>query len=321
MSDAAIRLARSYDAEPLRRELEAINGQPWIPHFSHYSTGTWSGLSLYSQGGKGESILSSRPSLEPYRETELLGRLPAFKALLDGLACPKQTVRLLALQPGGVIQRHRDEGVSFQMGMIRLHVPIVTHPEVLFLIDEQPCVWRPGELWYGDFSREHYVENKSSIVRVHLVIDVEINEFVLGLFPPDFVERMRSQGIALSKSALVEQRDEVMARFVCKFQIPPGSFPFIEGIPPETAEIDPIIGRVMHAHRHGSNGSIRKFDDRLVLLIGDQPFAALEPITPTQLAIAGMSQGVTLDGQFQGDRLSALILSFEGFDKIHFQME
>jgi len=79
--------------------------------------------------------------------------------------------------------------------LLRLHLPILTHPDVAFTIEGQRMNWKAGELWYGDFSRVHSVKNDSQIVRVHMVIDVQINDFVLSLFPEDFIARRRAEGI------------------------------------------------------------------------------------------------------------------------------
>ena len=51
-------------------------------------------------------------------------------------------------------------------------MPIITHNDVIFLINNQRVYWTPGNIYYGDFSFPHSVINNSNINRIHLVIDV-----------------------------------------------------------------------------------------------------------------------------------------------------
>jgi hypothetical protein len=43
----------------------------------------------------------------------------------------------------------------------------------------------PGEIWYCDFSRWHWVENRSPIARVHLVCELVVNDWLRQLFPAE----------------------------------------------------------------------------------------------------------------------------------------
>ena len=62
---------------------------------------------------------------------------------------------------------------------------IVTHEEVYFYVDDQRVIMRPGELWYCDFTHPHRVHNKSSIGRVHMVLDLKVNDWLREFFPPE----------------------------------------------------------------------------------------------------------------------------------------
>ena len=46
---------------------------------------------------------------------------------------------------------------------------------------------QPGEAWYCDFSRWHWVENRSPIARVHLVCELVVNDWLRQLFPTESV--------------------------------------------------------------------------------------------------------------------------------------
>ena len=180
----AVRLPRTYDAERLQQDLQVLRDVQSAPQPGPYHAGEWTGIALHSMGGK-DSVFPSAAGMDRYQETENLKRAPYFKYVLDDLKCPKEVVRILFLPPGGHIKDHFDFHTSFQFGLLRLHVPIVTHPDVIFLIDGQRVTWKAGELWYGDFSKVHSIKNDSPVVRVHMVIDVQINDFVLGLWADD----------------------------------------------------------------------------------------------------------------------------------------
>src|SRR5262249_33508631 len=140
-------------------------------------------------------------------------------------------VRILFLPPGGHIKDHFDFHTNFQFGLLRLHIPIITHPDVHFIIDGERVTWAAGELWYGDFSKVHSVKNDSPLVRTHMVIDVQVNEFLLSLFPEDFVARRRSEGISLTRESMPASESE-LRRFICDFRIPGALMPmFVIGKP------------------------------------------------------------------------------------------
>src|SRR5690606_34290625 len=78
-----------------------------------------------------------------------------------------------------------DLGEGWAMGKVRLHIPIVTHEEVYFYVDEQRVMMRPGELWYCDFTRPHRVHNKSDVARVHMVLDLRVDDWLRDFFPSE----------------------------------------------------------------------------------------------------------------------------------------
>src|SRR5262245_25245317 len=245
------------------------------PQPGPYHEGDWKGVALYSMGGK-PSVFPGAAGLERYGPTEALDNAPYFRRVLDDLTCPKEVVRLLTLPPGGHIRDHFDFHTSFRYGLIRLHVPIVTHPDVAFVIDGLRVEWAAGELWYGDFSKVHSVKNDSTITRAHLVIDVQINDFVLSLFPPDFIERRRAEGIAMCREPLSASEAE-LRRYTCDFQLP--------------GELMPIftIGRTLFDLSRGARASVRLIDGALVTLLDGEPAFRLDKIAGEDLfAVAGL---------------------------------
>ncbi len=299
-ADVAIRLPRSYDPEKLVRDLEAVRHVDLAPQPGPYHDGAWKGISLHSQGGR-QSAHPGYAGLDHYYPTEALSHTPYLKEILDGLLCPKKVVRLLTLPPGVEIGEHNDAWANFYCGTLRLHIPITTHPDVEFIINGRRCTWLPGELWYGDFSLPHSVRNLSSIVRIHMVADVEINDWLLDLFPKDFLQRVQSQGDGIARHRdPIPTTDADLAKFACEFRMPPEVMPLFGG------------GRKMAEMRAGARGSVRVEGGRLLVLLDDRPACALERVANTTFTIVGVGAGCTVDFKLDGGRPTSMSLSLRG---------
>lgn len=210
----AVRLPLSFDEQLLRRDLSKILSeyQNFSPHHGPYHDGGWSAIGLVTLDGDERDQSQNRKGL--YKQTPALRLAPYMQEVLNSIKCEKQRVRLLAMAPGSRIYEHHDRDESLDQGLARLHIPIITHPDVQVVLARQRQTWRPGELWYGDFSFPHHLWNRSSITRVHLVMDCEVNEFLCGLFPEGYVESRTLRGI-LRKALLTEfdWRRRLKARF------------------------------------------------------------------------------------------------------------
>jgi len=237
-----------------------------------------------------------------YEETEELQKAPYFRQILRGLDCPKEVVRVLFLPPGGHIKDHFDFHTSFQFGLLRLHIPIVTHPDVIFIIDGQQMSWNAGELWYGDFSKVHSVKNNSQIVRVHMVIDVQINDFVLSLFPEDFVARRRAEGISITKDPLPAS-DAELRRFACDFRIPGEVMPMF------------VIGKPLASLAKGAAAGVRLIDGSLTVLIDNNPAFRLSRMSDDTFGISGLPPGMTLQLKRENHVVREVLLHMKGLPK------
>jgi hypothetical protein len=285
------KLRLSFDPERLRRDLDVLRRARRSPQPGSYHDGEWVGVVLRSPGGK----LSSRPSLPslaPYEDTALLKRTPYFREVLQTLRAPQLSVRLLSLPPGGVIREHSDEFVGFWHGVVRLHLPIVTHRAVRFLIGGRRCDMSPGELWYGDFARMHSVSNESPVTRVHMVIDLLVNRFLLGLFPRGFVKRHLGDAITHWREAPAASERELQS-YACTFFVPAelvSMFSYISRFDagPEARTL------VEEASRTGLVSRIRVIDGQLYLVALNRVLLRLVPVTGEACAPAGWSHGFML---------------------------
>src|SRR5581483_5774054 len=102
-------------------------------------------------------------------------------------------VRLMQLLPGERVLWHFDSSESIDRANARVHVPIVTNAGVRFQISHEDCRWRPGELWYGDFSFPHRLHNTGSEGRIHLVLDLKVTDVVRSLFPREFLDSVKQR--------------------------------------------------------------------------------------------------------------------------------
>jgi hypothetical protein len=297
----AVKLPRTYDVELLRQDLQTLRDVQGAPQPGPYHAGEWTGIALHSMGGK-DSVFPSAAGMDRYQETDNLKRAPYFKYVLDDLKCPKEVVRILFLPPGGHIKDHFDFHTSFQFGLLRLHIPIVTHPDVIFFIDGQRVVWNAGELWYGDFSKVHSVKNDSQVVRVHMVIDVQINDFVLSLFPEDFIARRRAEGISVTRDPMPASETE-LRRFACDFRIPGEVMPMF------------VIGKPLSTLARGAVASVRLIDGKLAVLFDNQPAFRLERISSDTFAISGLPPGMTLEFKEESNSIREVLLNMKGLPK------
>jgi hypothetical protein len=301
IDDVAVRLPRTYDPDLLMRDLQVLRNVPSAPQPGPYHAGEWTGIALHSMGGK-NSVFPSSPGLDQYQETEHLRQTPYFKEILDELKCPKEVVRILFLPPGGHIKDHFDFHTNFQFGLVRLHIPILTNPDVAFIIEGHRMKWNPGELWYGDFSRVHSVKNDSQIVRVHIVMDVLINDFLLSLFPADFVERRRAEGIAMTRESN-HVPDTELRRYTCDFKIPGEFMPMF------------VIGKPLSTLARGATASVRLMDGQLMVLLNNEPAFRLENITGDTFSISGLPPGITLQFREENHTIREVALDMKGLPK------
>jgi hypothetical protein len=192
---SVIQLPHHYDVSRLRADLEAAlaSGQQH-ENRGDYHDGGWTAVALVAVGGATDARGLRWGGWDaPYQKTPVLAQCPYFEEIIDSFRCPTQRVRLLQLAPGKNIHEHRDDGDGWAIGKIRVHIPIVTHEDVYFYVDGQRVIMNPGELWYCDFTRPHRVHNRSPIGRVHMVLDLVVDDWLRAMFPPEpLVEQIRN---------------------------------------------------------------------------------------------------------------------------------
>ncbi len=176
------RLNLPFDTRHLPDDLQFLLQKDWKQHLntSHFE-GDWMILALVAPGGKNISVADALQG-ESYHPTPLLSLCPAIAAFLKQFKCPLKAVRLMKLNAGAKIKRHKDQDLAYELGEARIHVPLQTNRQVRFLLDNDLIPMMTGECWYINANLYHSVDNEGTTDRIHLVIDCEVNDWLKEIF-------------------------------------------------------------------------------------------------------------------------------------------
>jgi hypothetical protein len=291
-TDAAVRLLRTYDVDRLCRDLQACERahEAWVTHaqvLEGKSQG-WTVLPLRARGGHTGDACARSPGFEPFLDTALLDHAPYVREILTGLDSTISSVRWSSLHAGGSIYEHSD-GDGFELGNgdeIRLHLPVETSDDVWFIVDGVRYPLRGGELWYGNFTRPHSVENRSAHRRVHLLIDTRVSETVLRLFPPAYLEGRTVKADPPRGATPPELK--AIAGF--SFEVG-GGHATLDG---PLSQLPPPLRDVLSATFAGRN-EVRWIDGRLWAVIRGTPTFQFEIETARRLRVAYQPAAIQLE--------------------------
>jgi len=187
----ALRLPLRFDADLLLRDVRVVEERArWIDHWAG-TPGDWTVIPLVTSTGEHRRFGDTHFTAGLGKPTRLLAEAPHIQAAVADFRAPILHARLNRLAPHGSIHPHRDFGYyggrrfSFERGCIRVHIPILTNEKVQFVLDGARLDMRPGEAWYVNVCETHAVENASDCERIHLVLDVELNDWLRQMFPPE----------------------------------------------------------------------------------------------------------------------------------------
>ena len=163
-----------------------------------YSKGDdWTAISLRGYGPTPldilkPNVLKSKVKTETVLQDTSLLEEDGFQVINDILAKIPSTferVRFMKIKANSGIGKHSDR-IDKDFGIeddniIRIHVPIRTNDQVEF------CLWEgkeklvnyleEGHYYYVDVRAPHAVRNSSAVDRIHLVIDVYVNDEIRKL--------------------------------------------------------------------------------------------------------------------------------------------
>lgn len=199
---AFARLPVAVDLPRLLRALERVPASAWQGHFNGgFYDGDWSGVALIS-AADAPSELAPGKGLPVQRGPWLQD--PDWQQALQHLPLQMVSARLLRLGPGARIHEHRDYDLGGPDADLRLHIPLLSPPEVDFLLDGQRMPMVAGECWFLDLSRPHRVDNHDRQPRIHLVLDCR---------PGPWLEQAIAAGVATTPAPGVGRAALAFSRF------------------------------------------------------------------------------------------------------------
>ncbi len=173
LSRSLLQLPIRFDAERLATEVNALPASAWMPHPQHIPGNE--AVPLVSAGGSMNDDLEG-----PMAPTEQLERCSYIKALMRELDGVWGRSRLMGLAAGSEVPPHVDVHYYWRTHL-RIHIPVITNPGVIFTCDGESVHMAPGECWVFDSFAPHDVQNTGPERRIHLVLDTVGNEHLWDL--------------------------------------------------------------------------------------------------------------------------------------------
>ena len=209
MNNNYFKLPITFDEVTLAEDLTTCRQLQWGSHFNQQDyVGKWTSIALRSASGRQDDIYA-HPTHQVYADTPLLTQCTYFRQVCDWFMCEKESIRLLSLAPGSLINEHTDPHTGYPYGLFRLHIPVQTADAVRFRVAGVDLPMQAGECWYANFHLPHSVQNAGPNERVHLVIDCRRNAWSDELFRQagyDFDEETRQASYSLdTKRRMIDE--------------------------------------------------------------------------------------------------------------------
>ena len=159
-----VRLPLCADAARLAAELAELDDKVWRDHPEGAPGNT--ALPLVAAGGDPRNDATKGP-MAP---TPVLAHLPYTRQVLAALGTTIGRSRFMRIAQETELHAHVDTNY-YWWHHLRVHVPVVTHPDVEFHLGDESTRMGPGEVWVFDTWRRHRVLNPVDAPRIHLVVD------------------------------------------------------------------------------------------------------------------------------------------------------
>ncbi len=195
------RLPVRFDAERLRAEVAALPPTAWADHPNEIE-GNSSVRLISANGGENDDV---NGVMLP---TPHLQQCPYMLQVLASFGVVWSRSRLMRLQPHAIVPEHADINYHW-FNRVRLHIPVLTRPEVQFHCGDQVVHMAAGEAWVFDNWRRHRVDNPTDDIRIHLVADTSGTssfwQFVAQSDQPGVQQRQFNYDAARTVSLLTER--------------------------------------------------------------------------------------------------------------------
>lgn len=163
LPQAFYQLPLRFDVPRMQEEVRALPVSAWNKHPTDYAGN--SSVRLISAGGEENDDVSGE-----MRPTPHLLASPYLQQVLASFGVVWSRSRLMRLAPGASVPEHADVNHHW-FHRVRVHIPVITRPEVRFYCGEDVVHMGAGEAWIFDNWRRHRVENPTDQERIHLVAD------------------------------------------------------------------------------------------------------------------------------------------------------
>ena len=163
LSKPFIRLPFRFDAERLATETAQFADADWMSHPNNLPGN--SAIALISSGGGDNDSFDGEKRPSPH-----LAKCPYMRQVMAGFGEVLSRSRLMRLAAGAQVSLHVDFNYHW-FSRVRIHIPVVTNPAVIFHCGAEQLRLQAGECWIFDSWRRHQVVNGGRATRVHLVID------------------------------------------------------------------------------------------------------------------------------------------------------
>ncbi|MEO6256017.1 MAG: sulfotransferase [Sphingomicrobium sp.] len=163
LTQPLLQLPIGFDAETLAAEVRALPAAAWEPHPQKFPGNE--AVPLVAYGGELNNSVAG-----PMGPTEYLLRCPYMMEMMAELGGVWGRSRLMGLGAGADVPPHVDINYYWRTHL-RIHIPVITNPEVMFTCGDESVHMAAGECWVFDSFQLHTVRNRGADQRVHLVLD------------------------------------------------------------------------------------------------------------------------------------------------------
>jgi hypothetical protein len=168
-----VKLPVRFSAERLEAEIRALPASAWLPHPQGFAGNE--AVPLVSPNGEMTNGFEG-----PMGPTEALRACPYIMEIMREIGAVWGRSRLMGLAAGADVPSHVDLRYYWRTHM-RLHIPVITNPDVEFTCGDETVHMAAGECWIPDTFRRHTVRNGGPDQRIHLVLDTVGGEHLWDL--------------------------------------------------------------------------------------------------------------------------------------------
>jgi len=224
------KLPLTFDVDRLRKELSVFPESDWQVHPSDYKGNL--AIPLISVNGEINDSFAG-----PMQQTAQLNQSPYMQQVIAAFKSVCSRSRLMRLEGKHDVPEHSDINYHW-WSRVRIHVPIVTTPDVIFHCGDQQVHMAPGEAWIFDSWKMHRVVNPSGQTRVHLVIDTAGS--------PEFWAMVKSAEAFSSHPISGQEEEPGRIRFQASQKVKIRTERFNVPVVMSAGEVDALVDGLIH---------------------------------------------------------------------------